>query len=594
MVFLEERHEYLAYPIVQTVLSNNHPYKDPNLEMHMNKLRLICFLAVAGALCAGAQAQRSVTNDRWEREPGFSHPVITGPYTPRPFKPRQYVVYRAIDEISVDGKLDESSWMNAEWTENHTHIVFRGYREPGLDTRSKMVWDDDNIYFAGFLDEPNIYARHTKKDTIICQESDFEIFIDVDGDTRNYIEIEFNAIGTVWDMTYAKELDKGALPKSWAWIPGSEPWDVEGMRLAVRADGTLNYHFDRDIGWYYECSIPWHTLETMNLGDERLDRDGAVMRVNFSRVQFNIREEWPPTDFRPVRGVDWLWSPMLTYRAHITEAFGRVIMSERTVTEYPDPALETAFPFIDPPPPPRRVRPGDMVRIEGGVYTIGPDDADPSGASPAGEVTVDDFHIDRYEVTIGEYADFLNAGGHDDFWWEDMADPDWCGIIRKGDGDYRVAPGKEHHPVCVVKIEGAKAYAAWAGKRLPTEFEWEIAARGREGRRYPWGGEPVDDTRANYGYRIGHTVPVGSYPDGATPEGVFDMAGNVNEMIDAKWAEYPWGTVRPDSQKPCVNPLCRGGAWTAPAVNLAATYRDVVKSHFMAPLVGFRCARDAD
>jgi len=546
---------------------------------------------LSASITLSAFSQVSVTNERWDREPGFTHPVITEPYTPKPFKPRQYVAYRTIDDITVDGKFEESSWKNAEWTENHVHIVFKGYKNPNLDTRSKMVWDDENMYFAGFLEEPNIYAHLTKKDTVICRESDFEIFIDVDSDARNYVEIEFNALGTIWDMTYAKELDKGALPKSWYWIPTSEPWDVEGMRLTVRTYGTLNYPFDKDDGWSYECSIPWSTLQERSLSGDKLNRNGASMRVNFSRVQFNIKEEWPITDWRPIKGVDWLWSPMLTYRAHITEAFGRVIMSERTVIQAKDWSLENAFQFIDPPKPPKKPKVGSMVKIKGGTYPIGPDDEDPSGASSRGEVTVDDFYIDRYEVTIGEYTAFLNAGGHDDFYWEDMADPDWCGIIRKGAGRYEVVTGKELYPVCLLKIEGAKAYAEWAGKRLPTEYEWEIAARGSEERLYPWGNTTPDDTRANYDYHIGHTVPVGSYPKGKTPGGVYDMAGNVNEMIDQKWDEYPWGKKREDIEKPCRNPICRGGAWTGHVNMLKTTYRDIVKSHYMAPLVGFRCAK---
>ncbi len=235
-----------------------------------------------------------------------------------------------------------------------------------------------------------------------------------------------------------------------------------------------------------------------------------------------------------------------------------------------------------------------MRLIKGGSYAIGPDDEDPSGASPRGEVIVDDFYIDRYEVTIGEYAKFLNAGGHDDFYWEDMAAPNWCGIIKNGDGEYSVVPGKELYPECLIKIEGAKAYAQWVGKRLPTEYEWEIAARGSEGRLYPWGNELPDVSRVNFDYHIGHAVSVGSYKMGKTPEGVYDMAGNVSEMIDKKWEEYPWGIKREDFEKPCINPLCRGGAWTSPKNILKATYRDVVKNHFMSPFVGFRCAKDTN
>ncbi len=365
------------------------------------------------------------------------------------------------------------------------------------------------------------------------------------------------------------------------------------MRLVVRTDGTVNYPLDKDKGWYYECSIPWSSLQELSLSGDQLNQNGASMRVNFSRVQFNIKEDWPITDWSHFKNVDWLWSPMLTYRAHLIETFGRVIMSERTVLQVEDWTLENAFPFIEPPKLPKKPEIGSMIKIKGGTNVIGPDDEDPSGASPRGEVTVGDFYTDRYEVTIGEYAKFLNAGGHDGYYWEDMASPDWCGIIKNREGAYTVVPGKEFYPVCLIKIEGAKAYAQWVGKRLPTEYEWEIAARGSEERLYPWGNEKPDITRANFDYHIGHTVPVGSYPMGKTPEGVYDMAGNVNEMIDKIWKEYPWGKRIEDFDKPYVNPLCRGGAWTSPDNFLKATYRDVVKSQFMAPLVGFRCAKDA-
>ena len=154
-----------------------------------------------------------------------------------------------------------------------------------------------------------------------------------------------------------------------------------------------------------------------------------------------------------------------------------------------------------------------MVKIKGGAYTIGPDYTDRE-ASPQGEVTVDDFYIDRYEVTIGEYVKFLNAVNEDQFYEEDMADPDMCGIVKEEDGKYAAVPGKELYPVVFVRVEGAQAYAQWAGKRLPTEFEWEIAAGGKKGRLYPWGNDDPDPSRANYNYYIGHTTPVGSFKKG--------------------------------------------------------------------------------
>lgn len=171
----------------------------------------------------------------YDREPNYIYPAVNGTYTPRPFKPRQHVAYRTVDSIALDGRLDESSWRNAEWTEKFGHIVFPGYRTPLYSTRAKVVWDNENIYFAGELEEPNLTAHLAQNDTVVCLENDFEIFIDADNDSRNYIEIEFNAMGTVWDMIYEKELDKGSFPKGYECIfPGSEPWDVAGMRIAVR------------------------------------------------------------------------------------------------------------------------------------------------------------------------------------------------------------------------------------------------------------------------------------------------------------------------------------------------------------------------
>ncbi|MBN1290978.1 MAG: SUMF1/EgtB/PvdO family nonheme iron enzyme [Candidatus Latescibacteria bacterium] len=561
----------------------------------MRYILFICTMLIVTILILEADAQPPVPEiQRYDREPGFKHPVITESYTPKPFKPQQYVVYRTVDDIIIDGKIVESSWDNADWTERFGHIMFKGYRNPPLNTRAKMVWDDDNLYFAGVIEEPRVYAHITKNDTVVCHESDFEIFIDVDSDARNYVEIEFNAIGTIWDMIYAKELDKGALPKSWWWIPGSEPWDVEGMRLGVRVDGTLNYPYDVDEEWTFECSIPWSTLQQWSLNVEKLNKRGSSMRMNFSRVESVINDEWPIDTWESVSSVDWLWSPMLTYRAHGTECFGRVIMSDRTVIQYRDDELENSFPFIDPPRPPKKPKLGSMVKFNGGTYTIGPDDDDPSGASPKGEVTVNTFYMDCYEVTIGEYVRFLNAGPHDDFYWEDMADPDWCGIIKEENGKYKAVSGKDNYPVVLVAVEGAKAYAEWAGKRLPTEYEWEIAARGGTERLYPWGNEAPDVSKTNCDYHIGHALPVGSYPAGRTPEGLYDMAGNVNEIIDQDWEEYPWGIKRADEQKPCTLPLCRGGAWTAQHLKLKSTHRDVRKHFFKSPFTGFRCAKDAE
>ena len=529
----------------------------------------------------------------FDREPGFAYPLITHHYKPNPFKPRQYVLYRSVDLITVDGLMDESSWMNAEWSERFDHIFMEGYRKPFLATRVKMLWDDDNLYAIAELEEPNLLGHMIEKDTEMYLDNDIELFIDVDNDSQNYIELEFNCLGTIWDMFLPKEYNRGGLPFSHPKIEESRPWDLDGMLVAVRVDGSLNYPYDTDKNWIIEVSIPWESLQKTSRTGEKLNRNGSAFRLNFSRVQHpwppNV---WPIVDWEDRGGPcwDWTWSPNLVYNMHSCESWGRVILSGRTVLEKSDDALENAFTFIEPPSPRKKPKVGSMVRIKGGTYTIGPDDTDPD-ASPQGNETVDDYFIDRYEVTIGEFTEFLNETGEHGFYETDMANPDFCGIVKNGNGSYSVVPGKKLYPVVLLNIEAAKSYAEWCGKRLPTEFEWEIAARGIEGRTYPWGNEPPDSNRANYHYMVGYPVPVGSYERGKTPEGIYDMAGNAWEMVDGIWAAYEW--TKKAEKYPARGPLMRGGSWVTAPANLKAVYRDAMKGG-IAPMYGFRCARDGD
>ena len=533
------------------------------------------------------RAARRVPVEHWEYESDEPYPEITEPYQPRPFKPRQYVAYRTIDEIVVDGRLNESSWKNAEWTEKFVHIVFEPYKSPHLATRAKMVWNDEYLFFGGELEEPNIIGGITQNNAVIYRDNDFEIFLDVDDDTRNYVEIEFNALGTLWDLFIG---EKGVMARGYP-TPESPPFDIEGIQLAVRTDGTVNYPGDTDEGWTFECAIPWASLQQHCVTGRRLDQRGTCIRTCFSRVQGNIRPGWRITDFTRVEGVDWLWSPALVYYAHNKETYGKVLLSDRSVIQAKDRELEEAFPFVAPPAPPDRVELGSMVEIPGGTYPIGPDIGDPCGAGCRGEAVVKAFCLDRYPVTIGEFTRFLNAGEHDEHYYRDMAHPDFCGIVKREEGQYEVVPGRELYPVCFVNLHTAMTYAAWADKRLPTEIEWEAAARGLAGRTYPWGDEPLEVWRANFAFMVGHTTPVGSYAGGQTPEGLFDMAGNVKEWVQDDWGPYPWGGT---PETPDWRHIVRGGSWVTSPVNMIASHRDGHKPKQQTPFLGLRCARDAD
>jgi len=171
--------------------------------------------------------------------------------------------------------------------------------------------------------------------------------------------------------------------------------------------------------------------------------------------------------------------------------------------------------------------------------------------------------------------------------------PFGAGILARG--RWRADAGFEHHPVVEVSFRGASEYCARSGKRLPTEAEWEKAARGADGRRYPWGNEAPDATRARFAAAYNATVPVGSHAQGASPYGVLDMAGNVWQWTSSLYRPYPYraGDGREDARSPEIR-ATRGGAHDWPAEGITATHRGGGLSRSPAAghhNIGFRCAR---
>ena len=270
------------------------------------------------------------------------------------------------------------------------------------------------------------------------------------------------------------------------------------------------------------------------------------------------------------------------------------------------------------------VRPADnmqMLYITGFPFSMGAADDDTEADNderPSHEVQLDNFYIDQFEVTVGQYAAFLNniggnrgtCGGNDCI--ETGFETQYSNLLNNF-GFYEPKAGFELHPANWVSWYGANSYCEWAGARLPTEAEWEYAARGIDGRIYPWGDEEPTSDRAIFafpqtdsGYASAfqpvHTLP----PGGVSPFGVHGMAGHVWEWVqdwyDSAYFETNPGEA-PNEDGATGLRVLRGGAWDSDAADLRSSNRFAAEPHIVLSRIsdsllyrsiGFRCAMDAE
>ena len=214
---------------------------------------------------------------------------------------------------------------------------------------------------------------------------------------------------------------------------------------------------------------------------------------------------------------------------------------------------------LDPSPPP------GMVYIPAGKFLMGSQPTDGAVGIQVGvdelpqqKVYVKGFFIDQYEVTNAQYYEYVKAtGGYVPATWDFTQHP-----LGKQGEKWPVGvppPGEEDYPVTDTDWYDAKAYCEWAGKRLPTEAEWEKAARGTDGRFFPWGNE-FDPGKANtLESALGWATAVGSYPENVSPYGVYDMIGNVAEWVDDWYHPYAGSTLTRNAFGK--HPVLRGGSW---------------------------------
>ncbi len=243
--------------------------------------------------------------------------------------PKAYIAYHTNEEINIDGKGNEAAWEKANWTDDFIDI--EGVKKPKYKTHIKMLWSDSHLYFYAELEEPHIWADITKRDAIVFYNNDFEIFIDPNGDTHNYYELEMNALNTIWDLFITKPYrDHGLVLNN---------WDYKNIKTAVHIDGTLNDPRDEDKKWSIEIAILWKDInETYT--NEIITAKGKTWRINFSRVNWDFvivngkyqRKKDKKTNAY-LHEYNWVWSPQGVINMHEPEKWGYVFFSEKNIGE---------------------------------------------------------------------------------------------------------------------------------------------------------------------------------------------------------------------------------------------------------------------
>ena len=242
--------------------------------------------------------------------------------------PNHYVCYRATDPIKVDGKLNESSWKNAETSNAFVDISGEGFPAPRHQTQVKMLWDEEYLYVGAELSEPHVWADIKQHDEVVYYNNDFEIFIDPDGDAHNYFEIEVNALGTLFDLAIEKPY-RAPTPTFVQF-----QWDCPGMKVATQVHGTLNNPKDEDQGWTAEFAIPRKAIAQ---SFENYLQAGNYLRVGFSRVEWQF--DLVNGKYQRKKGADgkylpednWTWGSTGQIAMHMPERWGFVYLSDKTV-----------------------------------------------------------------------------------------------------------------------------------------------------------------------------------------------------------------------------------------------------------------------
>jgi hypothetical protein len=226
--------------------------------------------------------------------------------------PKSYDAYRTPKPIKIDGNLNDPAWRLAPWTTDFVDIEGASKPNPRYRTRAKILWDENYLYIAAELEEPNLQAALTEHDSVIFKDNDFEVFlkapVTIDGQpSPGYYEFEINARNTSWDLFLDKPYNQGG--------KADNSWNIPGLKTAVKLNGTLNQSTDKDRGWTVEIAFPWSAYNA------RLPvtppTPGSQWRINFSRVEWLNGHQQPGE-----HEANWVWSPQGVINMHVPEKWG--------------------------------------------------------------------------------------------------------------------------------------------------------------------------------------------------------------------------------------------------------------------------------
>lgn len=256
--------------------------------------------------------------------------------------PKTYHAPMAGKAIVIDGDLNDAAWQNAPWSDDFSDIagnsVLKNVRidrqDQILPTQVKMCWDDTYLYIAAKLTDPDLWATLKKRDTIIYNNNDYEVFFSTASLANSYYELEINQLGTILDLLMTRPYRN----RGQALIH----WDLKGLKSAVKLHGTLNNSADKDSGWTVEMAIPYKGVLAFG---QRRPQAGDYWRINFSRVQWDAHPT--ASGYQRNKGGgrllsehNWVWSPQGIVNMHAPDRWGYLFFVKDSTQKEVLPMIE--------------------------------------------------------------------------------------------------------------------------------------------------------------------------------------------------------------------------------------------------------------